>query len=541
MSIPKEPRQLMINLMYLVLTAMLALNVSAEVMNAFFTLDKGNKASINTVETQLDQTVDGLKELLKDDSKAKYKPIEPAIDEVRSAVADFNSYVDQMRDMLIDAGGNKNGEVDEGDYIMDHGKEVPKGKKNKDITTRMLVDEGKGEELKEKILETRQRLIDSYTNLLEEHGQEFGLPEAEIERNIQTIGDNIPFNVDDEAWQETDKSSWADFKFRQMPLAAVLPLMSQMQSDAKSSEASLVNQMATLAGGRVVEFDAFFPVVQAEKAYVIAGEPFRAEISVGTYSTQINPDDINISVNGSRLEVGENGRAQYTASTSTTGQKTLNMQVSVRNPLTDEVTEGDGTFTYEVGRRSATVSADKMNVMYIGVDNPISVVAAGISSNDLRVSGSGGGINLSRTGTGKYNATVSQQGTANVTVSGGGLSPTSFEFRVKKIPDPVAKLGGESSGDIGNGTFKAQRGVIAELVNFDFDARCEIAGFELVYAPRRQDPVPVTNGGATFNQQARALVNQAKPGDAYYFNNVRAKCPGDNVSRKINPMVFQIR
>ena len=317
--------------------------------------------------------------------------------------------------------------------------------------------------------------------------------------------------------------------------------MSQMQSDAKSSEASLVNQMATLAGGRVVEFDAFFPVVQAEKAYVIAGEPFRAEISVGTYSTQINPNDINISVNGSRLEVGENGRAQYTASTSTTGQKTLNMQVSVRNPLTDEVTEGDGTFTYEVGRRSATVSADKMNVMYIGVDNPISVVAAGISSNDLRVSGSGGGINLTRTGTGKYNATVSQQGTANVTVSGGGLSPTSFEFRVKKIPDPVAKLGGESSGDIGNGTFKAQRGVIAELVNFDFDARCEIAGFELVYAPRRQDPVPVTNGGATFNQQARALVNQAKPGDAFYFNNVRAKCPGDNVSRKINPMVFQIR
>jgi gliding motility-associated protein GldM len=531
----------MINLMYLVLTAMLALNVSAEVMNAFFTLDKGNKASINTVETQLDQTVDGLKELLKDESKAKYQPIEPAIDEVRSAVADFNIYVDQMRDMLIDASGNKNGEVDEGDYIIDHGKEVPKGKKNKDVTTRMLVDEGKGDELKEKILETRQRLIESYTSLLQEHGQDFGLSEQEIERNVQTIGDNIPFNVDDETWQETDKTSWADFKFRQMPLAAVLPLMSQMQSDAKSSEASLVNQMATLAGGRVVEFDAFFPVVQAEKAYVITGEPFRAEISVGTYSTQINPDDINISVNGNRLSVGEDGRAQYTASTGTTGQKTLNMQVSVRNPLTGEVTEGDGTFTYEVGRRSVTVSADKMNVMYIGVPNPISVVAAGISSNDLRVSGSGGGINLTRTGTGKYTATVSEQGTANVTVSGGGLSPTSFEFRVKRIPDPVAKLGGESSGDIGNGTFKAQRGVIAELQNFDFDARCEIVGFELVHAPPRKDPVPVSNPGATFNQATRNLVNQAAPGHRYYFNNVRAKCPGDKVSRKINPMVFQIR
>merc|ERR1712224_592979 len=104
-------RQLMINLMYLVLTAMLALNVSAEVMNAFFTLDKGNKASINTVETQLDQTVQGLKSLLEDESKAKFKPIEPAVDDVRSAVADFNTYVDQLRDLLIDTGGNKNGEV----------------------------------------------------------------------------------------------------------------------------------------------------------------------------------------------------------------------------------------------------------------------------------------------------------------------------------------------------------------------------------------------------------------------------------------------
>ncbi len=531
----------MINLMYLVLTAMLALNVSAEVMNAFFTLDKGNKASINTVETQLDQTVQGLNKLLEDESKAKFRPIEPAVEEVRSAVADFNNYVDQMRDMLIDAGGNKNGEVDEGDYIMDHGKKVPKGKKNKDITTRTLVDEGKGDELKEKILETRQRLIDTYSNLLEEHGETFGLSSEEIDLNVQNIGDNIPFNVDDETWQETDKTSWADFKFRQMPLAAVLPLMSQMQSDAKSSEASLVNQMATLAGGRVVEFDNFFPVVQAEKAYVIAGEPFRAQIAVGAYSSQINPENITITVNGQNLGVNDQGRAEYTATSSTTGQKTLNMNVRVVNPLTGEVNENDGTFTYEVGRRSVTVSADKMNVMYIGVPNPISVVAAGISSNDLRVSGSGGGINLTRTGTGKYTATVSEQGTANVTVSGGGLSPTSFDFRVKRIPDPVAKLGGESSGDIGNGTFKAQRGVIAELQNFDFDARCEIVGFELVHAPPRKDPVPVSNPGATFNQATRNLVNQAAPGHRYYFNNVRAKCPGDKVSRKINPMVFQIR
>jgi len=541
MSIPKEPRQLMINLMYLVLTALLALNVSAEVMNAFFTLDDGNKASIATVESQLEQTVRGLKDLLSDEAKAKYRPIEPAVDEVRQEVTAFNSYVNDLRDNLIDAAGNSDGSVNDEDYTVSYGKKVPKGKKNKDVTTRMLVDEGLGEELKAKILETRQGMVDAYTKLLNEHGETFGLKQQEIQNRIQNIGNNLPFGIDDETWKESkDKKSWADFKFRQMPLAAVLPLMSQMQSDAKSSEAALLNSMAELAGGRVVEFDAFFPVVQAEKAYVIRGEPFKANISVGTYSTQINPDDIGIFVNGSKLTVGEDGKAEYSASTSSLGTKKLDLKVEVRNPLTGEVTEGDGSYSYEVGERSVTVSADKMNVFYIGVDNPVSVSAAGISSNDLSVSISGGGGKIRKTGSANYMVTVSQPGDCRVNVSGGGLRD-SKPFRVKRIPDPVARLSKSSGGAMGNGEFKAQGGVGAFLDNFDFDATCTIQGFNLVYVAARQDPVEVVNAGARYNSQARRLVNKAKPGDIFYFDDVKARCPGDNVGRPINSMVFKIK
>ena len=542
MSIPKEPRQLMINLMYLVLTALLALNVSAEVMNAFFTLDDGNKASIATVESQLDQTVNGIKDLLSDESKAKYRPIEPAIDQVRQEVKSFNSYVDELRDKLIDAAGNNDGSVTkEGDYTVSYGKEVPKGKKNKDVTTRMLVQDGMGEELKTKILETRQAMVDTYSKLLNEHGETFGLKEAEIKNRIENIGNNMPFGIDDETWKNSkDKNSWSDFKFRQMPLAAVLPLMSQMQSDAKSSEAALLNSMAELAGGRVVEFDAFFPVVQAEKAYVIRGEPFKAEISVGTYSTQINPDDIGIYVNGSKLSVGEGGKAEFSTSTSSLGTKTLNMKVEVRNPLTGEVSEGDGTYSYEVGERSVTVSADKMNVFYIGVDNPVSVSAAGISSNELKVSMTGGGGSIKKVGSANYIVNVTQPGDCRINVSGGGLKD-SKPFRVKRIPDPVARLSKQSGGAMGTGTFKAQGGVGAFLDNFDFDATCKIQGFTLVYVAARQDPVEVVNAGARYNAQAKRLVNKAKPGDIYYYDDVKARCPGDKVGRPINSMVFKIK
>src|SRR5690606_8229667 len=149
--------------------------------------------------------------------------------------------------------------------------------------------------------------------------------------------------------------------------------------------------------------------------------------------------------NGSPVPVRD-GVATYHAPTSTTGVKELNASVTVTNPVTGEKNTYSSSFTYEVGERSASVSAEKMNVLYVGVDNPLSITAAGVSSNDLNVSASGSGIKISKTGTGKYNATVSEQGEAKITLSGGGLAPSSYTFRTKIIPDPVPTLSGQHGG-----------------------------------------------------------------------------------------------
>lgn len=541
MSIPKEPRQLMINIMYLVLTALLALNVSAEVMNAFFALDDGNKESIATVDSQLETTIKGVKDLLNDDSKRKYRPIGPAIDAVRAKVVEFNTYVDELRDELIDIAGNGNGEVDEEDYTESYGKRVPKGKKNKDVTTRILVDEGRGEELKEQVLETRQELIDVYTALMQENGDTFGLSSEQIEARIQSIANEMPFNIDDETWQAdgSDKTSWSDFKFRQMPLAAVLPLLSQMQSDLKSSEAAMINNMAELTGGRTIEFDAFFPVVQADRSYVVGGEKINAQISVGTYSTSLQPENVKIYAGGSQLSVGEGGVAEYSITGSGSGQKKIPLRVEVVNPLTGEIAKGESEFVYEVGARSVAVAADKMNVFYIGVDNPVTISASGVSSNDVRVTTTGP-ITIKGSGSSRT-VNASSPGQAKINVSANGTSLGSFDFRVKRIPNPEARLSGKNGGTMGSGEFKAQGGVGAFLDDFDFDATCQVAGFNLVYVPKRQDAIPQQNRGARYNDGARRIVNQAKPGDIYYFENVRAKCPGDTATRKINSMVFKIQ
>ncbi|TXF88504.1 hypothetical protein FUA23_14555 [Neolewinella aurantiaca] len=545
MSIPKEPRQLMINIMYLVLMALLALNVSAEVMNAFQTLDEGNQNSIATVDEQLDATVKGVETILEDDSKKRFQPIQPAIEEVRSISGEFGTYVDQLRDLMIDRSGNNNGEVDDEDYKVDHGVRALRGKKNKDITTRLLVlgedgQGGLGAELKEKVIETRQRLIDAYSNLLTEHGQNMDLKPADIEAKIQSVAVNMPFNIDDEAWKEADRPSWEDFKFGHMPVAAVMPLLSQMKSDLKVSESNLVNDMVSLAGGKVIEIDKFFPVFNADRSYVIGGEKINAKVSVGSYSSSLDPSNVDLRVNGQRLRINPDGTADFSITGSGTGQKTLTTSVAVTNPLTGEVKRGEGKFTYEVGQRSVSVSADKMNVFYIGVDNPVTVAAAGVASGDVRVSVTGAASKKSGNNSNLI-VTGNSVGDAKVNVTAKGQTLGSFDFRVKRIPDPKAKIGGSTGGKLRSNIFKSQSGLYAELENFDFEAKCGITGFELLYIPKRADPVVSTNAGGNFTASTKKLVDLAKPGDNFTIRNIKGRCPGDNGPRDLGTMSFQIQ
>ncbi|MFT4758464.1 MAG: hypothetical protein ACI9XO_000876 [Paraglaciecola sp.] len=551
MSIPKEPRQLMINLMYLVLTALLALNVSAEVMNAFVTIDNSLKETAMTTDKALDDQQKALAKLLSEDSKKDFRALDPGIAKVRKISKDFSDYLESIKDVLIDGSGNKNGERDNGDFKLDKksGLMLMKGKKNKDVTTRLLAQSDLGDELMARIEQTRVDFVAAYTETLNNpelaaaagYRTEAGkIDQAAIDADIAGFADNISLGIDKDWASKTDKTSWKEYRFKQLPVLPATTLLTTFQSDAKNAEALAVGKLAEKAGGKEIVFDKFFPVINAKKAYVIKGDKFEAEVSLGAYSSDIKPENITLTVDGRTIPMGDDGVAKYSAITSSTGTKKIKLSARVKNPLTGEVSNEISEFEYEVGVRSATVSADKMNVFYIGVDNPVSVTVAGVSSNEIKVSGSG--ISMKKAGNGKYMVTASKPtDDAKITVSGGGLPATNFGFRVKRIPDPVARLSKSSGGAMGNGQFKAQGGVGAFLDNFDFEATCKIQGFNLVYVAKRQDPVEAINAGPRYGAQAKRLVNKAKPGDIYYYDNVKARCPGDPAGRKINSMVFKIK
>jgi gliding motility-associated protein GldM len=496
----------MINLMYLVLTALLALNVSAEVMNAFFSLDKGMKTSRGIVENSNTALLGSISSTAEAYPTAQNKDYEAKSKEAQRIGDDFVKYIDGVRSKLFDIAKGPSKE----------NPDIPQDIRNKDVTTNLFINEGLASEIKAKIEETRNQLLT-------------------LTGNDPEVAKSLPLEIE-ELPAGTKMTSWEEFKFKQMPVAAVFPILGKMQSDAKSSTSAVMNWAAKKMNAVEIKFDAFAPAVSAEKSYVIQGEKYAADIFLSAYST--SADNVSISVNGSNLPVKE-GLAHYEVTGSGLGEKSYNVSINVKNPLTGENKNYSKEFKYEVGQRSVAVSLDKMNVFYIGVENPISVSAAGVSSNEVKVTGTG--VNVANKGGGHYIITATTPGEASLTVSGGGASST-FKYRVKRIPDPTPMLGARHrSKAMPNGEFKAQGGIAAVLENFDFDAKCDIVGFEMTYLPKRQDPISRPNGGARWNGDVQEMINKAKPGDSYFFDDIKCKCPGDAAARNLGGMAFKIR
>lgn len=505
MSIPKDPRQLLINLMYIVLTALLALNVSAEILNAFMTMDHSLNESSELVSRSNQQLLAAIN--TQADAYSQYDPLRQKAAETQTISREFYDYVDQLKETLIDASGGRD----------EH--QLPKNIKDKDTPTRMLIEEGRGDELEQKIKTVREQLL--------------GLIDDPATRN--QLAASIPLDIIPLP-EDTDKHSWAQFNFQQMPIAAILPLLSKFQNDVKTSETTILNYFLGQTDNATIKPDAFEAVVAADKSYVIRGEELSAEIFLGSYSS--TADNIAVSVDGRSYPV-RNGKAIFKTRPAGIGNKQFEAMIKVTDPISGKEETYRKQFRYEVGERSVAVSAEKMNVFYVGVDNPVAISAAGVPSGEVEVRAEG--LVISKTANGKYIARPQRPGNAKIVVSGGGLNPTTFQYRVKRIPNPVPRLGSKDGGQISAGEFKIYNKILSVLENFDFDARCNISSFELTRAPRNNDPLTVKNTSGNFSGETLRLVSRANRGDVYYFENIRVKCPGDSVTRKLNSMVFRIR
>lgn len=508
MALGREtPRQRMIGILYLVLLALLALNVPDSILDAFKNINNSLETSKSNVNTAVQQLFAAFENTKLKEEPARAKPIYDKAKKAQAIIGELDKYILSLKEEFVKQGGGYDDE--KGDLVK---------RENEDISPNLMINEKKGTVLKDKINDTRAKLLALLTPE-EQKMVSFSLEAKNPEKSVN------------------GKKSWEEINFGSgTPLTAAMTILTKIQTDAQNAESDVVKIILGKMDQAVVNLDKFAAVAVAPTSYLVQGQPYKAEVFLTASDSKSEPA---ISVNGSSLQIVD-GKGVYSVPTNREGIFSWTGVIKVK--------QTDGSFkeyrtpqqTYQVARPSAVVSPDKMNVLYIGVNNPISVSAPGTPTDKVRVSMSGGSI--SSAGAGKYNVRVSSPGTARISVSaevapGKTQTLSSTEFRVKRIPDPIAKFAGKTGGSMATVALKAQNALFAKLDNFDFDASFKVTKFTMILAKPRADAIVLSTSGGQLSSSMSSALNGIVPGTRVIFDNIVAVGP-DGTSRQLNAVAL---
>jgi gliding motility-associated protein GldM len=512
MALPKDPRQKMINIMYLVLTAMLALNVSAEVLNAFNIVNNSINTSNNSLTDKNDLTYAQFAKQMGTDPQ-KVGPLKDKADQVKKLSAETFAYVEMLKDSIISQSGGK----DEKGGLKDKG--------NLEGPTRVMENLKNGPQLEQKLTELRNKLL-SYVEPAKKAQFEKTLP-LKIE---------IGKSTDDHGGV---KKTWTTYHFNMVPAIAAVTIMGKFQNDIKNSESLIIDDLLRQIDANDYKFDKLRPFVSLNSKNLMEGQTLTAQITIGAYSSTANPA---IVVNGQSVEA-KDGIGTFSMGVTGLGERTVSGTITMKKP-NGESELYPFSETYNVGTSTTSISADKMNVLYIGVPNPISISAAGVPAENVSATISGGSI--TKKSAGNYIVTVTNPGKAIVSVSatvdGKTKAMGTKEFRVKMVPDPVLKVGVNKSGVMKAADFKVQGGLRADLENFEFEGvKFEVVGY-LIGIDGKGRPYaegPATSAYFPNTSEVTQAIKGLRAGDQVYFDNVKVKGP-DGIVRGMGNISFKL-
>lgn len=538
----ETPRQKMIGMMYLVLTAMLALNVSAEVLDAFDAVDQG---LVKTTEIYSEKNLVLYKDFEQQyaQNPVKVGPWKERSDEVRRRTEELIDYIQDLKIEIITA----NGQGDPEDGVVDENKEIYgehiAGKDKPDIPHHILIGEfnGKAYDLKDKIVEYREYLL----GLIDE---ESVATYHSIETNLNT--DDPPKN------EEGEKKSWEVKYFAHMPIAAVMPLLTKIQLDIRNSEAEAVQYLFTQISAGSIPFNKLEATVIPNTSYVLQGNEYKADVFIAAFDTTAAPEVLIGQYDSTfNEETGEyeykmvggydsldvvNGRGKFSKMGSALGKQKWGGLIRIKDPDGNYITK---TFRneYTVAKPNLVVSATKMNVFYIGVDNPVSISIAGVDGDKIFPSITNG--RLKPKGGGEYIVNPKRPGNSLITVfaeiDGVRKNMGTAPFRVKVLPDPVVKVAGKKGGRIEKNVLAAQRGVMADMENFDFDLEFKIIEFTVSTTDKGGYYIEAKTNGTLFTKQQQDLIKDLRRRSRVTIEDVKAVGPDGSV-RPLASIVFEI-
>ncbi len=509
MSLPKEPRQKMINMMYLVLTALLALNVSAEILNAFKTVDRSLVIASGVAEQKNEEIFKSFKAKLEDPTSREKAAIwEPKAQQAKKISDELYNYIETLKSELKKESGLKT--VD--------GKEEFK-EDDLDAGTRLLVQrapegKGKGKELFEKLKAYKEQLLSIDPEMKKEI--EVGLP---LDLTIPPTS------------SEAGKSDWSYAYFHMTPTIAAITILSKFQNDVRNSESKAVEFCHKQIGQVEIIYDQFQAFAGTNTQYLMPGEELVITAGIGAFSKAAQP---SVSIDGANVSLNAEGTAEYKTRVGGSGAGIKRVRISYAKPDgTTAVVEKEIKYTVGIPA-GLTVSTDKTRVFYKGLENPLSVTGGG-GDEKVNVSIEGAGASLRKAGPGQYIVTCTQLGTVNV-VANDGKNVQKIAIPVKRVPDPIVVVGGSAGGAMPANVFRVQSGAIAELRDFVFEGVAyKVMSFMLICTGKGFDePEFAEVNSASFKDAAaQALIRRCQAGSTVTIGEIKVLEPGGG-SRKLD-------
>ena len=506
------PRQKMVNLMYLVFVAMLAMNMSKEVLSAFGILNDKITESNGIAEARNQSAFDQLAQKAQDQPK-QYGDKKAKVDKIRLLCKDFYSYIEGLKTQFTkDVERKEDGSLNF--EAMDKGDKIDEYWFSGDRPS------AKGTEFLNK--------LSSFTAQIKATGGS-SIVEAEMKKIEKRFATN-------KVKTEDGNVPWLDYNYKGFPLIASITKLSQIQADIKTTESDIISGMFQSDLVAAASLTAYQPIVVPDKTAFFQGETVTGKIILGKFDPNLVAK--SVIVNGQSMKA-EAGQAKFSFGAGSVGEKEITGSFNFDENGKVVSLPIKGNYVVVPKPNQAIVSADKMNVVYRGVDNPISVSVPGIPSSDVKASAPGM-RSSGKPGQYMLNPGQGKEVTINVSATlpnGGGNFSSKQTFRIKGIPAPTGKVKGEVSAKGPKSNLEVCT-VSAALEDFDFPVTINVTQFNVKVPGQPTVVVP----GSKMNAQAISAIKKAGRGDVVTISEIKVKYVGINQPAKnVSPCTFEVQ
>ncbi len=519
----ETPRQKMIGMMYLVLTAMLALNVSKEVLDAFTLVDGGLTVTTQNFAAKNNDLYDKFN-IAFEQNPEKVGDWKTRAEEVKAQSNELYEFMNLCKMEIVsrkDADAIHDGEVNLADV---------KVKDDTNFPGEVMMVNKRGEELKRRIEEYEAFLL----SMIED--------KETYSSTVESIEGILSTEVPESMYHNVKKGvtpTWESTYFEYLPLASVITLLSKMQGDVRNVEADMLNFLLGQVDAGDFKVNVIEPVVIAKSNYVFRGVPYHAEVFLAAYDST-NIPEVKLQ-DGTLLET-HGGKGIYEVSYNSTGIKRWGGVISIEKD--GQVTSKPFTAEFEVAESNATVSATGMNVFYRGIPNPVEISVGGVAERDVIAQISSGNIRRVSAGTYRVNPGVQDKATVSVyaNIDGQRKLMSRSDFRVYALPKPDAVVEGipGSSGALTVGSLSRLQNVRAEAKDFVFEVDYKVESFEVAFMGQGGMWSSMASNSDRFTNQQKDLFRQLRSGQRIMIEKIKASGP-DGVIRNLNSITITVR